>query len=260
MRMTNDEFQAEVFRRAAAYQRRQRTRFIWVRRTALAAGCLVIALTGLAVYPKLLKKNALMSPVSLDGTAQNNDAVQEAEAEYAADSAKSVEEHPAYESAEMEAVEEAESCAEDAVSAADPKDDDSNNPEYSGQDTTRSDSGPDPSKTYSRFIQKKEAEMLQYYGIASMPDTLAGYSRLTDRSDTLYRERTKLGITTDPDDSAFVQSDESVWIYQSEDSSRVIYVYLQTAQDGPSEEITCNALHDGRHLPDHSGCRETDRI
>lgn len=251
MRMTNDEFQAEVFRRAAAYQQRQRTRFVWVRRTALAVGCLAVVLTGLAVYPGFGLKNSMMMN---DAAPQANsyEGAQDAQADYAADNAE-------IDAAPEQEREASEDCAEEAVSAADSENHKSDLLQVPKGVTTRphSDSGVDSPEESCEddtglFTSMTEAEMLQWYGITSLPDTLAGLPLLTDRSDAWYSRAPQLGVITDPDDPELVQSDLSIWIYCSESSpdnsedysSRRIYIYLQTAQDGSSDEINCEEMHD----------------
>ena len=203
MRMTNEEFQAEVYRRSAVYQRKQRRRMRIVKGASAFAGCLLLTLAAGAVLPQFLnaKQQATTAEMFTDGMLKadeprHNEGVQQNDA---AD------------------------CMEDADTAYAPENGDAEKQDSIAEDAT-------PPQEYDGptvFVEKTEEELLAYYGLDALPEQIGGNMDLKrDRSKGFYYDTDPLGLTVAENDPGIVTNDHNTWFYQGYDPMRLAYISL----------------------------------
>ncbi len=90
------------------------------------------------------------------------------------------------------------------------------------------------------FVSMTESELLAYYGIPEMPQTLGTLQLQQDRSSGyFYHMYPEFGITFGDAACTVVKDDTNLWTYAPDGASQpVMFVYLNKAQDGAESEIT----------------------
>ena len=203
MRMTNEEFQAEVYRRSAVYQQKQRRRMRIIKGASAFAGCLLLTLAAGAVLPQFLgaKQQATTAEMMTDGMLKA-DEPRHKEAGQQNDAAECMEDADTAYAPENSDAEKQDSIAEEA---APPQ-------EYDGPTV---------------FAEKTEEELLAYYGLDALPEQLGGNMDLKrDRSKGFYYDTDPLGLTVAENDPDIVTKDRNTWFYQGYDPLRLAYVSL----------------------------------
>lgn len=236
MRMTNEEFQAEVFRRSAAYQREHTRRIrIMTRAAAAFAGCLLLTVgVGFAAT-----RNNMMYTENTAATSginsEQDGAKDDAAADYAPEMAEeSSEEDSCNSSAEENSFTNAE---KDTVSGAA---DDNHGFDRPGKnvgkqnaethDTNGADSAGTPG--HAVFVTKTEAEILEHYGLDAMPETLGGLSKYEVTNDFNYEDG-KPGFFVSETEPDLTVSDTNTFCYKkSDDLSHYINLKLYTGRGG----------------------------
>ena len=225
MRMTNEEFQAEVFRRSAAYQQKRTKRIRFMTGATAFAGCLLLTV---AVLPHLTNSMHLnkASEAFREQEKQNAETVDSCE-EAAADNAE-------------------ESFAADAPS--DVRKDDRDQLSVSNHDITAGepfaqnssvedsseDSYVDSSAEEGVFAEKTVEELLAYYGLDALPEQIGSMKLVTDRSKGWYHSVEKLGLTVSEYDADRVLGDHNTWFYLSWEPMQNVYLTLFRSNYGDS--------------------------
>lgn len=235
MRMTNEEFQAEVFRRSAAYQREHTRRIrIMTRAAAAFAGCLLLTVgVGVAVSRNgamRANETATTSGVFYDGNAVKDAESSACEAEGAADNCEgSAEDGFDFTNGQNDAV----SSAEDADSLA------GISPENGGkQDRDPLEISGEASSADSKhavFVKKTAAEVLARYGLDAVPETLHGFPLMKMYNAANYEDQ-EPGFIVSETDPELILSDENTFLYKSREGARqelTVKLYTAHSDDAP---------------------------
>ncbi len=205
MRMSNEDFQAEVFRRSAAYQRKQRSR-IRILTGAGAFACCLCLTAALGIFLPQLHAAKTFENATTDNMSQYKGEEEQAEEntpetlnDEPADAAPDIAETP--ENSEAE-----DNTAEPA-------------PEYDGPTV---------------FVEKTDEELLDYYGLDSLPAAFDEDIELASKEKfwAIY-DQYQHGLTVAEDDPDTVTEDRNTWAYIGH--MRFVYLTLFKWQYGDSE-------------------------
>ena len=212
MRMSNEDFQAEVFRRSAAYQRKQRTR-IRILTGAGAFACCLCLTAALGIFMPLFtvkKADTVSETIQMDAEEPN--------ANTHAKQTKEEEKQPVNNAAQSN---------QDTMDAAA---EDSFEEENSEEENTAENTAPPTQPDYDGptvFAEKSLQEILDYYGLDALPQVLGGNIKLTfDRERGFYHDMDPIGITVAESDPEIVTNDRNTWIYYGEIDDKKYFVYL----------------------------------
>ena len=205
MRMSNEDFQAEVFRRSAAYQRKQRTR-IRILTGAGAFACCLCLTAALGIFMPRLEAAKTFENAATDNTYHF----------------KREEEHAAEINQEAQNAEQADAAPDIAESPEDSEAEDNTAepaPEYDGPTV---------------FVEKTDEELLDYYGLDSIPAVFNEDIKLMEREKIwgFYLEYPH-GLTVAEDDPDIVTDDQNTWLYIGD--KRFVYLTLSKWKYGDSE-------------------------
>lgn len=242
MRMTNEEFQAEVFRRSAAYQRQRTKRIRFMTGAAAFAGCLVLTV-GVGA-PLMLRTNQGSFTAKLDSAEDSASYLaNEAECADAAADAPEMSEAADY-SGDKDSLNfdvnsgiadsgvptqgSADSVNRQESSAKDPKKKGGNS--AGNKSDQQESSAVDPAAKHGVFVQKTEEEVLERYGLDALPETLGGIPLMKMYNLANYEDQ-KPGFIVSETEPDRVLSDENTLVYSAnEDSSQQLKVMLFTAK------------------------------
>lgn len=235
MRMTNEEFQAEVFRRSAAYQREHTRRIrIMTRAAAAFAGCLLLTVgVGVAVSRNgamRVNETATTSGVFYDGNAVKDAESSACEAEGAADNCEgSAEDGFDFTNGQNDAV----SSAEDADSLAGISPENGGKQDRDPLEISGEDSFADPK--HAVFVKKTEAEIMERYGLDAVPETLHGFPLMKMYNAANYEDQ-EPGFIVSETDPELILSDENTFLYKSREGARqelTVKLYTAHSDDAP---------------------------
>ena len=235
MRMTNEEFQAEVFRRSAAYQREHTRRIrIMTRAAAAFAGCLLLTVgVGVAVSRNgamRANETATTSGVFYDGNAVKDAESSACEAEGAADNCDgSAEDGFDFTNGQNDAV----SSAEDADSLAGISPENGGKQDRDPLEISGEDSFADPK--HAVFVKKTAAEIMERYGLDAMPETLHGFPLMKMYNAANYEDQ-EPGFIVSETDPELILSDENTFLYKSREGARqelTVKLYTAHSDDAP---------------------------
>lgn len=235
MRMTNEEFQAEVFRRSAAYQREHTRRIrIMTRAAAAFAGCLLLTVgVGVAVSRNgamRANETATTSDVFYDGNAVKDAESSACEAEGAADNCEgSAEDGFDFTNGQNDAV----SSAEDADSLAGISPENGGKQDRDPLEISGEDSFADPK--HAVFVKKTEAEIMERYGLDAVPETLHGFPLMKMYNAANYEDQ-EPGFIVSETDPELILSDENTFLYKSREGARqelTVKLYTAHSDDAP---------------------------
>ncbi|MBR3447004.1 MAG: hypothetical protein IKH27_04280 [Oscillospiraceae bacterium] len=235
MRMTNEEFQAEVFRRSAAYQREHTRRIrIMTRAAAAFAGCLLLTVgVGVAVSRNgamRANETATTSGVFYDGNAVKDAESSACEAEGAADNCEgSAEDGFDFTNGQNDAV----SSAEDADSLAGISPENGGKQDRDPLEISGEDSFADPK--HAVFVKKTAAEIMERYGLDAMPETLHGFPLMKMYNAANYEDQ-EPGFIVSETDPELILSDENTFLYKSREGARqelTVKLYTAHSDDAP---------------------------
>lgn len=235
MRMTNEEFQAEVFRRSAAYQREHTRRIrIMTRAAAAFAGCLLLTVgVGVAVSRNgamRANETATTSGVFYDGNAVKDAESSACEAEGAADNCEgSAEDGFDFTNGQNDAV----SSAEDADSLGGISPENGGKQDRDPLEISGEDSFADPK--HAVFVKKTAAEIMERYGLDAMPETLHGFPLMKMYNAANYEDQ-EPGFIVSETDPELILSDENTFLYKSREGARqelTVKLYTAHSDDAP---------------------------
>ena len=238
MRMTNEEFQAEVFRRSAAYQREHTRRIrIMTRAAAAFAGCLLLTVgVGVAVSRNgamRANETATTSGVFYDGNAAKDAESSACEAEEAADNCEeSAEDGFDFTNGQNDSV----SSEADGNQSLNMQGDHAgklNGNQGNQQDNRGEASSADPK--HAVFVKKTEAEILERYGLDAIPETLHGFPLMKMYNAANYEDQ-KPGFIVSETDPEQIISDENTFLYKSREGARqelTVKLYTAHSDDAP---------------------------
>lgn len=222
MRMTNEQFQAEVFRRSRIYQQQRQVR----RRRALTGalafcGCfaVVCAAARLNFAGKKEKMNMTADVAEKADQAKSDDFAYEAAEESSEAAAPAAENYDGSLNirGETQDVHEnnaaSDSCAEESC-------------EDSCEDSAAGDSYKD-AEDEPYFEEMTDTELFEYYGIAPLPDTLAGLPYIGCNVDFSIGESQAIGIFYQNADKKQVLDDRNLFWYRSADGEQILTVQIQ---------------------------------
>lgn len=222
MRMTNEQFQAEVFRRSRVYQQQRQVRRRRTFAGALAfCGCFALVFT--AARLNLTEKNSEMNMTA--DVAQKADQSKSNDYAYEAAEESSEADAPAAENfdgslnirGETQDVHEnnaaSDSCEEESC-------------EDSCEDSAAGDSYKDAADE-PYFEEMTDTELFAYFGIAPLPDTLAGLSYDGCNVDFSIGDDKKSGIAYLNPDKDQVLDDRNLFWYRSADGKQVLTVHIE---------------------------------
>ena len=215
MRMSNEDFQAEVFRRSAAYQKKQRTR-IRILTGAGAFACCLCLTAALGVFMPRLQtakhfENAAET-MQMDAAEPTEGGKGAEQVDEAADEAPKTPVNEAPQDTPADADTAPNENAE-AESAEEPE------PEYDGPTV---------------FVEKTDEELLDYYGLDSLPAAFDEDIQLGSREKFwgIYRQYPH-GLTVAENDPDTVTNDRNTWVYLGD--MRFVYLTLFKWKYGNSE-------------------------
>lgn len=225
MRMTNEQFQAEVFRRSRVYQeQRQIRRRRMFAGTLAFAGCFAVVILAARVLPN---KNYETANRTAD-VAERADNSESYAADAAADEAcEECSEENYAPAAECEAEAGDEKCkiqhANNTTAAANDKD--------AKQDTAESAS--DGAEEY--FAEMTDEELFAYYGIEPLPESLSILTYAGSSRNGEYSENEKAGVLYADRSKKQVLSDTNFFWYQAADGRRLLSIHFQLMNDSGAE-------------------------
>ena len=210
MRMTNEEFQAEVFRRSAVYQKK-RTKRIRIMTGACGFACCLLLTLGITQgFPRL---RYAMEYLRADNATSSSAADERRRDDWQTNGADSAE------ASDAEVSEASEEAADEPENGRLDTDNDATlyhptDPTFSDLESGVSDESVDESSEEPTvFSERTEEEVLARYGLDPLPEQFGNMNLVTDRSKGYYYGRETLGFQVSENDPEKIVEDANTWVY-----------------------------------------------